>query len=179
MQLFIKINEVLTALNSPQADSLAQSLYSLSIFPVVVNGDTSGFDCLSAADELKEHVVVNSNDLVHSTKTEPINETQKRFLHRRKKRAVTNQEKWVIADRRDLLERFRGIVPILAFTVQEVGQISRLLKALGLENRKLSSFAKQRAVARGRVLFNSPYSNLLRAKARFIIRYDQISLLNF
>jgi hypothetical protein len=140
VQLFIRIDQTLTALNSPEAYKSVQSLYSSSIFPILINESESSFDHLSTGDKPGGF--------------------------------------WV-ADRRDLLDSFRGIVPLLAFKVEEVGQMSRLLKVLGLETRKLSSAAKVMSIARGRVLYNGAYSSLLRARAKFIIRYDLISHFNF
>ena len=77
---------------------------------------------------------------------------------------------WYIADRHHLNESFRGKVHLLAFTVEQILQMPRLLKALGWDARRLSKAAKSVPVTQGSVHLHQEYMASLRSKANFILR---------
>jgi hypothetical protein len=70
-----------------------------------------------------------------------------------------------------LEKSFRGRVPLLAFSIEHILQMERLLKALGLEARKLSKAAKGVPVTQGSVNLHQANMDSLRVKADFILRY--------
>jgi hypothetical protein len=77
---------------------------------------------------------------------------------------------WFIADRVHLETNFRGVIPLLAFDVEKILSMDRLLQVLGFDDRKLSKAAKEIAVAEGPVQRHIEYTSLLRVKSVFIIR---------
>jgi len=80
-------------------------------------------------------------------------------------------EIWFIADRHHLWKSFDGVVPLLAFGVDDIGRISPALRAMGLENRLLSKRVEDVTMVRGNSRLHPRYTASLRRKAKFIIRY--------
>jgi hypothetical protein len=79
-----------------------------------------------------------------------------------------SSQSWFIANYNHLRDSFHGIVPLLAFNIQEVKKMEHLIQALGLEARKLSCAVKSQAEQDGHASFHEGYSSFLRSKARFI-----------
>jgi hypothetical protein len=77
---------------------------------------------------------------------------------------------WFIADRVPLRKSFNGIVPLLAFQVDDVGRMERVLKALGVEERRLSIAAKSVPKTEGPVEMHQGHTETFRSKFEFIAR---------
>jgi hypothetical protein len=77
---------------------------------------------------------------------------------------------WFIADRVHLEESFRGRIPLLAFSVEDVSRMTRLLKKLGVEGRKLTKAARSIPTTRGAVSPDEVYKDSLLGKVDFILR---------
>jgi hypothetical protein len=77
---------------------------------------------------------------------------------------------WFIADRVPLRESFDGLIPLLCFSSDDIAQLQRVVKALGLQPRKLSKAAKSVPKTVGDVRSNPKLTQLFRARADFIIR---------
>lgn len=82
---------------------------------------------------------------------------------------------WFIADRKHFAYSFIGVVPLLSFDIDRAIEIDTLLERLGLNNRKLSQAAKVHAVTEAPVELHLRYTNVLRKKVDFFIRYVAIS----
>jgi hypothetical protein len=82
---------------------------------------------------------------------------------------------WFIADRKHFANSFIGMVPLLSFDIDSTIEIDTLLERLGLNNRKLSQAAKVNAVTEAPVELHPRYTNVLRKKADFFIRYVAIT----
>lgn len=85
-------------------------------------------------------------------------------------RAAQDSDIWFIADRRHLRQSFEGLLPLLAFTVEDIAEMGDLVKGLGLSHRLLSEAATETPTPEGRLEFDAIYTNSLRRKARFIAR---------
>lgn len=83
----------------------------------------------------------------------------------------TTDAEWYIADRPYLRQSFQSRVSLLAFSLEDVQAIGRLVTVLNLENRLLSNAAKEtRQFPRARAL--STKTNLVyREKVKFLNRY--------
>jgi hypothetical protein len=79
-------------------------------------------------------------------------------------------DNWYIADREHLRQCFEGLIPLLAFSVEDVERIGELLKHLKFENRLLSSIARGMPKAKGAVELHTQYTACLRTKAKYIAR---------
>jgi hypothetical protein len=79
-------------------------------------------------------------------------------------------DNWYIADRDHLRECFEGLIPLLAFGVEDVERIGYLLKHLKFEDRLLSAVARGMPKAKGAVELHTQYTARLRAKAKYIAR---------
>jgi hypothetical protein len=77
---------------------------------------------------------------------------------------------WFIADRQHLATSFMGVVPLLAFTVDEIRQMEKVLRAFGLERKLLSQVVKSVARTGGPVELNQKYTTTIRKKADFVLR---------
>jgi hypothetical protein len=77
---------------------------------------------------------------------------------------------WFIADRVHLEESFKGKVPLLAFTVEDVSRMTRLLRKLGVEGRKLTKAAKSIPTTQGNATPDRAYKESLLVKIDFILR---------
>jgi hypothetical protein len=77
---------------------------------------------------------------------------------------------WFIADRVALRESFNGIIPLLAFQVNDIGRMERVLKALGVEERRLSIAAKSVPETEGSVEMHQGHTEAFRSKFGFISR---------
>jgi hypothetical protein len=77
---------------------------------------------------------------------------------------------WFIADRRHLEESFKGKIPLLALTINDIGEMKRLFKALNVEWRKLTNAAKAVPTIVGSSVINQEYTDLFRTKVDAILR---------
>lgn len=75
---------------------------------------------------------------------------------------------WLIADRPHLRDSFAGKVPLLAFMPKEIHSLSNLLKAMNLDIRKLSTYAKGKEHARGLLKMAESHTKHLRSRANFL-----------
>lgn len=78
---------------------------------------------------------------------------------------------WFIADRHYLHRSFEGVIPLLAFSVEDVGRMGPALSMLGVENRLLSKQVKEETWATGSGRLDTSYTRNLRRRARFLSRY--------
>ncbi|KAF4633887.1 hypothetical protein G7Y89_g4233 [Cudoniella acicularis] len=83
---------------------------------------------------------------------------------------------WYIADRPHFQKIFRGAVSLLAFTVEDVLQMARLITALGFEKRLLSKVASSALKTKGEVQPDRKYTDTFRAKSMLIVRLMPESL---
>jgi hypothetical protein len=77
---------------------------------------------------------------------------------------------WFIADRAHLETSFRGVVPLLAFSLDKNLGMQNIFRALGFEDRCLSKAVKGVAVTENPVEFHPKYTGVLRTKTDFFIR---------
>lgn len=84
---------------------------------------------------------------------------------------VDSLSEWFITDCTHLEKSFRGKVPMLAFSVGDIGRIKRLLQMIGAEHRKLSHAAQGNAETVGNSSHWQDYTNSLRGKVNSILRY--------
>ncbi|KIX05483.1 uncharacterized protein Z518_06355 [Rhinocladiella mackenziei CBS 650.93] len=81
-----------------------------------------------------------------------------------------NSTPWFIADRTHLFESFRGIVPLLAFEVEDILKMPLLLRKLGGDRRRLTRAATSIAESIGSTRPNLVYQKDLRSRSDFIAR---------
>ena len=84
--------------------------------------------------------------------------------------SVANCINWFVADHDYFHDKFCNSVHHLAFKAADVQKMDNLLIALKIESRKLSKFVKKSNSATGRTSPHNEYSQLLRSKAKFLIR---------
>jgi hypothetical protein len=84
--------------------------------------------------------------------------------------SITENNLWYIADLQHLCDSFEGIVPLLAFEAQSLGDIKLLIKHTGCDKRKLSDFAKREANINGWEKPNEEYTRSLHGKWNYIAR---------
>lgn len=84
---------------------------------------------------------------------------------------ANNSDPWYIADRAYLLDSFAGIVPLLAFKVEDVLKMPLLIRKLGGDRRRLTRAAISLAQNIGVIHPDLTCQGNLRAKANFIARY--------
>jgi hypothetical protein len=77
---------------------------------------------------------------------------------------------WFIADRVPLSESFDGLIPLLCFSSDDIAQLQKVVKALGLQTRKLSRSAKSVPKTVGDVRSNPKITQLFRTRVDFIVR---------
>ncbi|EXJ77094.1 hypothetical protein A1O3_10252 [Capronia epimyces CBS 606.96] len=77
---------------------------------------------------------------------------------------------WFIADRVHLLESFQGLVPLLAFQVEDILKMPLLIRKLGVDRRRLTRAATSIAETVDVVHSDTACQDDLRSKADFIAR---------
>jgi hypothetical protein len=77
---------------------------------------------------------------------------------------------WFIADRVHLLESFKGLVPLLALSVEDIEKLPLSLRTLGVEKRRLTKSATSVPSTRGPTVPDPFHTQSFRAKAEFILR---------
>ena len=80
------------------------------------------------------------------------------------------KHQWWIADTMHLAESFKGIIPLLAIDVEDIGRLKRLFKAAKVELRKLSHDAEGIAHTDGYIESWPDYTKSLQGKANSILR---------
>ncbi|KAK3364627.1 hypothetical protein B0T25DRAFT_576849 [Lasiosphaeria hispida] len=75
---------------------------------------------------------------------------------------------WFIADRHHLRRSFEGAIPLLAFSVEEIGRMGLALTMLGVECRLLSKQVKEETSVSGNSRYDWSYTSKLRRKVKFI-----------
>jgi hypothetical protein len=88
-----------------------------------------------------------------------------------------SSENWFIADRHHLRDSFYGVVPLLAFNIDEIKEMEHLIQALGFEARKLSHVAKSKPEPKGYVFLRIDYSISLGSKVGLIKWYSSFQFL--
>ena len=83
---------------------------------------------------------------------------------------ANSRHTWWIADTTQLLNSFKGIIPLLAIDVQGVGKLARLFKAAKVDLRKLSHAVAGIAEVSGFVSTWPDKTSSLRSKANSILR---------
>jgi hypothetical protein len=81
-----------------------------------------------------------------------------------------SSNEWFIADRKQLLESFLGLVPLLVFEVDHIVQLERVLTGLNVDARRLSSAAKSTPRTEGRVELHQGHTEAFQSKYEFISR---------
>jgi hypothetical protein len=77
---------------------------------------------------------------------------------------------WFVADRVPLRESFDGLIPLLYMNSDDIAQLPKVVKALGLDPRKLSKSAKSVPKTVGVVRTNPELTQLFRTRVDFIVR---------
>lgn len=78
---------------------------------------------------------------------------------------------WCIADLDHLADSFAGVVPLLAFTGDDLKAMDSLLGALHLQERKLSKLVKSDTAPSGKVNTHVERTKHLRARSHFFVAY--------
>jgi len=78
---------------------------------------------------------------------------------------------WFIADRHHLRRSFEGVIPLLAFSVEDIGRMGLALKMLDVESRLLSKQVREETSVSGHSWRDSLYTRKLRRKVKFIARH--------
>jgi len=78
---------------------------------------------------------------------------------------------WFIADRHHLRRSFEGVIPLLAFSVEDIGQMGLALEMLDVESRLLSKQVREETSVSGHSWRDSLYTRKLRRKVKFIARH--------
>ena len=132
----------------------------LDLFKAISNymGKAHGHIHSSIDTSLKDHRIF------------PITSTVLNWTYESLKSGIGN-EIWFIADRHHLRESFDGVVPLLAFGVNEVGQLLPALRLMGLENRLLSRRVEDVTGIPGSSHLHRRYTAYLRRRVKFIVRY--------
>jgi hypothetical protein len=81
---------------------------------------------------------------------------------------VADVTTWFIADRVYLRESFRGVVPLLAFPVEELDSMENLFQFWNLDSRRLSRLVETKSGPYGMVSLHADYTAFLRDRAGFI-----------
>ena len=79
-----------------------------------------------------------------------------------------HDKSWLIADQAPFIESFSGVVPFLAFSIQDLPALEDLFRVLRLEDRKMSKLVTSQTRARGLIRKSLPCTNSLRSKGPFI-----------
>ena len=80
----------------------------------------------------------------------------------------TKDTPWFIADRPHLQESFRGKVPLLAFSPNELERMEGFIKGLYLNTRRLSEKTSCKTIPQGTLRYNRRLSDFIRVRAAFI-----------
>ena len=80
----------------------------------------------------------------------------------------TKDTPWFIADRPHLQESFRGKVPLLAFSPDELEKMEGFIKGLFLNSRRLSEKTCCKTIPQGPLRYNRRLSDFVRVRAAFI-----------
>jgi hypothetical protein len=75
---------------------------------------------------------------------------------------------WFIADHANLIASFTGVVPLLAFSIQDLPAIENLLRALRVDGRKISKKVTGQTRVVGRTRSDFRYTDKFRLKSPFI-----------
>jgi hypothetical protein len=75
---------------------------------------------------------------------------------------------WFIADQANLIASFTSVVPLLAFSIQDLPTIEPLLRALRVDGRKISKKATSQTRVVGRARSDYHYTDKFRLKSPFI-----------
>ena len=75
---------------------------------------------------------------------------------------------WYITDQANLIESFTGVVPLLAFSIQDLPAVEDLFRVLKLEGRKMSKMVSSQTLALGQTKSDFRYSDTFRSKSPFI-----------
>jgi hypothetical protein len=82
--------------------------------------------------------------------------------------STMDDKTWFIADRANLIASFTGVVPLLAFSIQDLPTIESLLRALRVDGRKISKNVTSQARVVGRTRSDFRYTDNFRLKSPFI-----------
>jgi hypothetical protein len=99
----------------------------------------------------------------------PIRQTSSTMIYDHFRKASSPKD-WFIADRQHLEDSFRGKIPLLALSVDDVTKLKCLPKALNIEWRKLTNRAKVTAETEGSINIMEDYTTAFRAKVDYILR---------
>lgn len=85
-------------------------------------------------------------------------------------------DEWWIADRPGLHHCFEGLVPMLAFEVDEIPELGLLISKFDLGARRLSNAVKDKREYAGDLVYDDTLTSEYRGKADFILRYTPRSI---
>ena len=79
-------------------------------------------------------------------------------------------KQWYIADTKPLQSSFTGLVPLLAFSTEDIAQMEGLLNGLEMDKKRLSLAVKSIPKTDGKVAMHGEYTSRLQSKYKFIAR---------
>ncbi|KAJ4290882.1 hypothetical protein N0V90_010078 [Kalmusia sp. IMI 367209] len=79
-----------------------------------------------------------------------------------------HDKSWFVADQVNLLESFTGVVPLLAFSIQDLPAVEDLFRVLRVEGRKMSKMVTSQTLAQGQTRSDFRHSDTFRSKSPFI-----------
>jgi hypothetical protein len=85
-------------------------------------------------------------------------------------RSGTSKTEWYIADRPHLRKSFQDVIPLLAFTVEDILEMMPLITTLNLQSRLLSEAAVSNLITEGEVQYHKEHTKAFREKSKFIAR---------
>jgi hypothetical protein len=83
---------------------------------------------------------------------------------------MSAEKEWFIADTLSLRQSFSGIIPLLAFEVDEIGRMERLISGLELDRKLLTRCIKSIPRTEGRVELHSEFTQAFESKYEFLAR---------
>jgi hypothetical protein len=98
----------------------------------------------------------------------PVKTTRDAKLQRYDKLVSPDGGTWFIADQAGFEDAFRGIAPLLAFSLAEITKLSPLFESLGLDSRRLSLIAEENTFPAGRPCYSVRETQFFRSRVLYI-----------
>ncbi len=83
---------------------------------------------------------------------------------------MSAEKEWFIADTLALRQSFSGIVPLLAFEIDEIARMERLICGLGMGRKLLTRCIKSIPRTEGRVAIHPEFTQAMESKFEFLAR---------
>ena len=83
---------------------------------------------------------------------------------------VTSQSQVFIADRVPLLQSFHGLVPLVAYSIDDTARMGRLIYGLNMDDKRLSRAAESLPRTHGKVWFDQKSTDWFHTRYKFLSR---------